>query len=335
MGIVVAATLTACSGGDGKQSGSTSADAEEMGPLDEYMTAMWSGEEWTQETYDAQALVREDLIAQCMAKEGFDYTPNPDNGTTVLSSDDDSGIAWGSLEYAQTYGYGAIDWPGRAEQDAAFEEEELPVDPNWDYVQSLSDSEQEAYYATLYGQPVYNDLDEGEDGEVYEYNWEDNGCWGWAEHEQQMADGDPSAAWADAEFEDLFNSMESVWSDSQTDPEMVALDAEWSSCMADAGHPGFASTNEAMNSIYDRQNEIWESASDPETGEWIDEPTQADFDAIQADEIALATADWKCKDKVDYDARSRKVQFRIQQEFVDANKDRLDALVAKYASSEG
>lgn len=123
VGVGAALILAACSGTDGEQSGSATANPDELGPLDKYLSSMWEGEEWTQEKYDAETLEREDMIAQCMAKDGFDYTPNLENGTTFVSDDGDvNAISWDSLEYAQIYGYGAIDWPGRPEEEAAWED---------------------------------------------------------------------------------------------------------------------------------------------------------------------------------------------------------------------
>ena len=133
-----------------------------MGPLDKYLSVLWEGQDYTQEHYDKIDLQREELMAECMAKEGFEYVPNANSGTTVMSDDDQEGPAWDSLEFAQQYGYGVFDWPGSSGPDEAPVDEEIYVDPNEDYVNSLSPSEQEAFYATLYGDPevVNRRLDE-------------------------------------------------------------------------------------------------------------------------------------------------------------------------------
>lgn len=167
----------------GSQSGTEEA---ETGPLDEYLAFLWEGEEWTEERYEAENLEREELIAECMKKEGFEYTPNPDSGGWVAADDVGDEPEWGSLEFAETYGYGIIDWPGA---DALLEEPADYVDPNQDYVESLSVSEQDAYYATLYGEP--EEVTEGADSEDASeaYSWEENGCYGWADH--QMNGDDP------------------------------------------------------------------------------------------------------------------------------------------------
>lgn len=155
--------LTACSGGAGSQSGAASVDTAELGPLDKYFSALWDDEDWTQEQYDEEERQRQELIAECMVKEGFEYIPDTNSGATYYSDDDVDGPDWDSLEFAQQYGFGAFDWPGLEETEQESPDGEVYVDPNWDYVDSLSESEQAAYYATLYGEEIEVEFDEDED----------------------------------------------------------------------------------------------------------------------------------------------------------------------------
>lgn len=322
--------LAACTGGAGSQSGAASGGStQEEGPLDAYFSAIWAQEEWDQQKYDDENLRREELVAQCMTKEGFEYIPNTNTGGTVITDRDSEGPAWDSLEFAQKYGYGVVDWPGREAMEESTEVEEY-VDPNQDYIDALSESEQEAYFATLYGAP--QDYEESIDGEEieYEYSWEDNGCWGWADNEMSSAES-ASNAWEDPEFEDLFAALEEMWGGAQESPDLALANQEWVACMDEAGFPGFTAPEDAMNSMYERQNQIYDDANTPD-GEWV-EPDSALFDTLQADEIELATADWKCKDKVNYTVRQQKADFQAQQAFLDEHRTQLDALVAKYSTN--
>jgi len=52
---------------------------------------------------------------------------------------------------------------------------------------------------------------------------------------------------------------------------------------------------------------------------------------LAAAEVALATADWDCREESDYDAVWREVRSRLQQEYVDAHRDELDAWVEAHA----
>lgn len=294
----------------------------------EYFSALWDDEQYTQEKYDQENLRREELISECMAKEGFEYIPNTDSGGTLISSGDESeGPAWDSLEFAQQYGYGVVDWPGR-EDIEGLDGLEAYVDPNEDYLHSLSESEQDAYYATLYGETVTVDDEDYEfEDEAFEYNWEDNGCWGWADNQITSEDAS-AAAWEDPEFEDLFLEMEDLWTQTMDAPDIVAANGEWAACMDKAGHPGFSSPEDAQNLMYERQNEIYMAAESP-SGEWT-EPDDEAFEELRAEEIVLATADWKCKDEVNYTERLQKVDYEAQQAFVDSHRDQLEALIAKH-----
>ena len=319
--------LAGCSGNGsaGSQSEDT-ASADEVGPLEVYFAALWDDEEWSQEMMDQQDLRREELIAECMAKEGFEYIPNSNTGGTLVYSDDVEGPAWDSLEFAEQYGYGVVDWPGSNEIEEIGDTEYF--DPNEDYVGSLSESEQDAYYETLYGAPVeYDDSFTEMDEEVFDYNWEDNGCWGWADNEINKEDSS-AAAWEDPEFEDLFLDMEELWTGIENSPDITAASAEWAACMEAAGFPGLSEPADARNLIDQRLDEIYESASTPD-GEWS-EPSAEALEELRIEEITLATADWKCKDQVNYFERLQKADFAAQQEFVDTHRDALEALVAKH-----
>mgnify|MGYP000087090868 FL=1 len=317
--MIGALALTGCSSnGDDKAKDNSS--EESYGPLNDYFMAMDMGQDWTQEDYDQQDLKREELIAQCMAKEGFEYTPDTNNGGTVVSSDDQEGPEWGSLEFAQQYGYGFSTYPGQEDMDAQQEY----VDPNQDYVEALSASEQQAYYETLHGpRPTEEEMKDMEDGS-YEYDWSTSGCYGAAQHEVETESG--SNAWEDPEFTDLFEALNALYEDTEKDPEIQALDQEWASCMADAGYPDVSSKNRAFEVIMNEQNELYSGGED---GEYV-EPDQAKLDELKKKEIDMAVADWKCADAMDYQEKYQEIDFRVQQKFVDDHKDQLDALVAKY-----
>ncbi|WP_099332974.1 hypothetical protein [Actinomyces minihominis] len=324
--------LAACSSGGGSQSGDSTSSPYEMGPLDEYLSVMWEGEEWTQEDYDAQHVKREELIAECMAKEGFEYIPDTNNGPTFWSSEDFEEIDWNSIEYAEKYGYGVVDWPGREEMETSSETVEEYIDPNQDYLDSLSESELNTYYEVLWGTPTIVEPMEGDGTEEmeYEYNWEENGCYGWADHETN-ADNAAMNIWEDPEFADLLEQTGELWNTAEQDPEMVAARGEWAACMNEAGYSEYNTPDEAQQAMYDEQSKIYEDAATTD-GEWV-EPPQALWDELQEREIALATADRKCAIKVKLTERSQKVNHRLQQEFLDAHKAELDAMIAKVTQS--
>lgn len=336
---IAALALTGCTKGDS----SATANLEE-GPLSTYMAALWDGEEYTQEQYDEELKQTEELVAACMQNEGFEYVPDVNNGGVVFSDDsEDEGPQWGTEEFAKEFGYGITTDPWGGEMTGG---EDDYVDPNGDYVNSLSESEQEAYYETLYGTgPTEEQMLEMEESGNYESDWTQEGCQGAARHEiSQDADG-ATAAYEDPEFTELFAEIENmyaaIWDPEQKSEEVAALDAKWSDCMSEQGYTEFATSDDANMQISDEVNAIyegvWGDGSEQITESQATElQKQADAEVkkLTEREIEVATANWKCKDKIGYDKELQKLQFELEQQFVDEHKAELDALLAKYSTKE-
>ncbi|WP_017793492.1 hypothetical protein [Leucobacter salsicius] len=321
--------LTACSGGD-------AGDKEPaQGPLTKYMNALFEGEEYTQETFDKQQLEVEELVAACMTKEGFEYIPNPSNGGMVMASEGESeGPEWGTEEFAKQYGYGIIDWPGSEDVEAQPDEDEY-VDLNADYVNSLSESESAAYYEALHGpQPTEEEMLAQQEDENYEYNWEEAGCYGAANNKVQQESNSYQAASEDPQFADLFTAMNEVFSvvyDEENPHEDVAkLNRDWADCVAEAGLSEFTSPNQAQQALFDEYNELQSAGGDNE--EYV-EPSKADKKKFQEREVEVAVADLACKKKLSYDDKLEKLQFELEQKFVDEHKAELDAMIAQYGTA--
>lgn len=325
----LALTLAGCSGPGGGEL------SYEDSPLNEYLSAAYGGDlspEEQQKQMDEQNREREELMAQCMAEEGFEYTPNLDNGGVVMSGED---IEWEpeKKEWVEKYGYGAVNSPFNEEGAQPPPEEEY-VDPNQEYVQSLSESEQQAYWETAYGVPPSED-EMNEDGS-YEYNWEDAGCQGWADHEMQGDD-----PWQSEEFAGLQEKMNEFWTTTQESEEIKALNAKWASCMEDAGEPGFGSPMEAQQSIYDEQSKIYDAAYgdgstpvDPESPDFVDPTESPEMKALGEREIELALVDLECRKQLSYAQESLKIQFALEEKFIAENKAELDAFKAAAEQSK-
>ncbi|MFT3798635.1 hypothetical protein [Microbacterium sp.] len=309
---VLALPLTACSGESSPQS-----SAEEDSPLNAYLSAAWGGdlsEEEQQAYWSEQNTKREEITAACMSDLGWEYVPNVDNTVTVSSGEE-----WqpDDREWVAQYGYGMINWPGQEETETEGTEEY--TDPNQDYVMSLSESEQTAYYADLYGAgPTEEELNE--DGS-YEWNWETAGCSGKASHE---VDGD--SPWSDEQFVPLMEAISQLYTDAGNAPELSALNKEWADCMADAGYPGFAKQEDAQTSISDELNAYYENQT-----EWVeDDPELAE---LAETEVDLALADLDCREKTDFRAQQAKVQRTLEEQFIEDHKAELEAF--KAAAEQG
>lgn len=296
--------LAGCTGGEAP------AKEDESSPLTEYFSAFYGGdlsEEEQQAKFETENKEREELVAQCMQDEGFEYTPAPGSASF------DPGVEWEpeDREFVSQWGYGAVEYPGADEQP---EPEQITPDPNADYVMALSESEQTAYYEALYG-PSPSEEEMSEDGS-YEYNWETAGCNGWADHE--INGDDPLQS---DEFADVMAAVTAFYESSASLPAIVDIDREWSACMDAAGYPGYATQADAQNSIYDEINGIYENSS--ETG-----PDEAAMSELHEREVELALADLDCREETDYRAKYQKAQFDAEAQFIADHKTELEAMKA-------
>jgi len=304
--IGVTLSLSACSLIPGV--GQTELDPEKS-PLSEYMSAFYG--EQDEEFYTKQAQETEELVAVCMNDQGFEYTPVDQTQYSNFDTFD-----WEERQtekWILANGYGVnLTKEQQEEQNAQWEDFE---DPNAEYTASLSESQNIAYFEALYG-PSPSEEELNDDGS-YEYTWENGGCYGAADHEvrgDQPYDQD--------EFKPLFDAMNKFYEDQSKDPAMKKLDAEWASCMADEGFTKFKIKNDAIQSIYDQQNEFWEN--NPEGGEPSDDQ-MAEWRELEMD---TAIADFRCGEKVDYTQRQLAVQFELEKQFIKDHQSELDALVA-------
>jgi hypothetical protein len=313
----LAVLLAGCSGSEGDATATADASEQES-PLAEYLDAVYGGDlspEEQERQFAEQQEKTEELVARCMQDQGFEYRPQTSSGTFVSSSDVE--YEPDERDWVAQYGYGAVNSP--------FNEEPMPeeeyVDPNADYVASLSESEQTAFYEALHG-PTPDEDEMAEDGS-YEYDWTTAGCYGAAQHEVAGEDLSQSE-----EFTSLFAAIDELYADTASWPGMAELDGEWAACMGAAGHGGHATPMDAQNSVYDELNEIYESVGTSEDGTPTGEPDQAALDALAEREVDLALADLDCREEVDYRDRSAQISRDVEQQFIDDHQAELDALVA-------
>ena len=309
-------------GGDGGDGGEGTAAEVELGPLDEYFQEAYGEYDEDQANRDMRRM--EEVIAECMAEQGFDYTPMDVTAQGGVSmSSDDLDVEWGTREFAEQYGYGVTTNPYGDMEETAPEEEF--VDPNAEYVESMSESEREAFYLALSGDQV---MPEGD--EEFVYDWEQAGCQGRAQHQvYEGGESDPSVA-------SLQEEMNGVWEQTQQDPRVTEATTAWVSCMGDAGITGLATVDDGSMRISDKANAVYEEVynSAPTT----EMPSEEDMAALEKqvqekigeiteEEIATAVADFDCREEVGYDDTFREVSVDLQQQFVDTHREELDAWV--------
>ena len=236
------------------------------------------------------------------------------------SFEDEDMPAWDSLEFAEQYGYGATTSSEMPMNQGGGEEY---VDPNADYLATMSESEQTAFYEALYGKQTMSEEPTDEETPVeQEYDWTTAGCQGKAQHEVY----EEGQVYDDPEFKDLMEGMSELYTDVEKDERTIAAYRDWAECMAEAGYD-FANPQEAQNSIYEAVNEI---PYDEEDGS----QDPAALAELRDDEIATATADRTCQDSTGSARKVLEAQFAVEQDFIDAHKDELDAMVEKAAQAD-
>ncbi|MCA0250778.1 MAG: hypothetical protein LCH76_00525 [Actinobacteria bacterium] len=326
--IFAAATLalTGCSGDGGNGGGGGKLDYEDS-PLSKYLMAVFSNglspdatPQEQQDFYNERQRKTEELVAECMSKEGFEYVPNVNNGGVVIDSEGDNKWRPDDRDWVEKYGYGAINSPWQ--EEAPEPEPTEYVDPNQQYIESLPEAEQQAYNEALWGKP----MEGGTEDEPQEYNWENSGCWGWAQHE---VEGDNP--WEQEDNKPIIEAIQTFYESLQSNPDFAKLDAAWSTCMAEAGHDGFKTQPDAQNSIYELTNKYWENAPqgegemDPNFGT----PKDPEYAKIAETEIPLAMADLECREKTDYRQQQLRIQFDMEEQFIADHQADLDALKAR------
>lgn len=275
--------------------------------------------------YREQEMQVQQLVAECMAAEGFQYTPYVPEESYAFYDDGRADLT--EEERMAQYGYGVFTY--MLEETQAFEEDEYiddydpTSDPNWVYQESLSESERTAYELTLWGdwssfeepEPTFD-----EDGnEIWpEPDWSEiGGCQNTAQEEIWGGFGpDPEM---EALWEELGPKQEELYDRIQTDTRIVEANQEWSACMAGAGYT-YTNQEEIHEYLWSLQEEMWEDDESfwlnieaqaeqlPEDereafyedayadiGPWGPNVTAEQVQAWADEELAIAAADWDCR----------------------------------------
>ena len=235
-----AAGLSACGSSAGDQPAASTGTT--VGPLAELMG--WSSD--SPEESRRKQLQVEDLVAECMREEGWEYIP-VDWSAQSSDQTEDMSLMNDPEAYGKKYGYSVVHnyelWeePSLSGDGEAQPGGQEVVDPNQDYVSQLSQSENEEYYASLYGRGsmtegtavAATDVAVASDDTAVAatvsaspVSPEDQGCSGRAS--AQVYGSDPMQS-----NPDLQERMNEFWQDSQNDPRLLTAADQWVECMAD------------------------------------------------------------------------------------------------------
>jgi len=322
----LALVLSACGGGGGTGAAEPEpSDAHSPGPLEKMWTEAYG--DFTIDASNDQQRRMEQIVAECMSEQGWEYTPveyptmeEPIAEPMPVEGD---GPQWGTEEYAKEFGYGIATYDlGEGDGAATMTAEPLPIDPgdgsgwtdpNQEYVESLSETAQQAYYEALNGpQPTEEELSSGD----WQYDPANAGCYGKA---SEQIYGGVTDIWEDERFKGLIEEMNLIYSSVENDPKVAEAKSVWTSCMADAGYPGLADSSAAQETIYKELSAYWDKGEEP--------PAEVKK-AVAEKERAIATADFGCSKKAKVDKVQLEATHQAEQDFIDAHKAELEELMA-------
>ncbi|MGN6241806.1 MAG: hypothetical protein ACTHNI_18950 [Cellulosimicrobium cellulans] len=298
--LVSTLALAAC-GGDGP-----AAESATEGPLTEFFADVYG--DWDEEEAQAEQMEIEEAVARCMVEQGFEYQPVDQSAMSFTTSSEDQDTE----KFAAENGYGfSVQIEPSEEEQAAMD---AWVDPNQEYVEAMSESEQTAYYEALYGDMASMEYDE--DAEMPEYDPTTAGCQGAA---QQEVYGDQNALYESAEMVAFNEATTQLYEDVAADPRLQETDTAWSGCMADAGFAGYTTPQEAMDDMMERSNALWEDAG-------AEGPSEEVLQEAQDLERDTAVADFTCKQEVDYEKVRLEVQHDLEAAFVEEHREEMEVV---------
>lgn len=335
--------------GCGDDGGSTAEEGES--PLEEYMsenaiafdggglsmTFGGGGGEPYEPTEEELQQQREfeEFVASCMAEQGFEYIPNVASADEYTSPFEEA-FALPPDEFAEEYGYGV--------STLRFEDADMPEDPNQEIRESLSPEAREAYEEALLGR-MGDPIAEGDEPPPME----DQGCYGQANAE--VFDVDEAERFGPrSEFDGLMQDLFRLGERLRNDPRVVEATELWQECMADAGYPDFERVDEAQQSVFQRMAELEGFGGPPtdvpldedgegeeNTGSRIAEPPEidpADLEELQEYELAVATADFDCREE-HYADIAEEVRYELEEEFVEEHRAELEQYRDEMAQLRG
>ena len=280
----------------------------------------------------------QELIAVCMAGEGFEYVPFASTDTPNMRV---RRLVLDEEEYARDRGFGITTW--YASDEAGEGDSETSEDPNQAITATMSESERDAYFEALYGPPETDDEGIQRRGDVPFFGQPGGGCRGEAYEEVQGS--------IRRFIQTLAPALQDLNQRIQADSRVEEATGAWSACMADRGYQyesqfeviryAFGELGGRFEQIVNTEVDPFEGWSEEEVEDFLSERTdeeiddfiqqaqdeaQADVDlealaALQQEERDLAMANYYCGQ--DLQKVLTIVRPEYEQWFIDQNRDQL------------
>lgn len=337
--------VTACGGGGNGGAGDDRVDGGAAAPTETTaspLAALMGWEDVSAEEASAKSLEVEELTADCMREEGWEYVAVDWSAMQPRGAEqEDMELMNDPAAFGRKYGYGIV---------RNYELYELPAlesgadpgkgsaagdemqDPNQPYVDSLSESEREQYFISLNGDPMIWDASD-EEGFV-QPTPDQMGCSGQANQEVWGSKSSPVDA-------DVQQRMDDYWSRVDSEPRLVDAYAEWRDCMDDVigdarigdkpiDHPGdmYSYLNtlklERMGLVYEALDPTVELTEAEMSGLYVisssaaysgeQQPIADDpLEALRQEELTLWQHDVECQE----DAGIAEIRHDLEQEFAE------------------
>ena len=138
----------------------------------------------------------------------------------------------------------------------------------------------------------------------------------------------------------MWDAFNKVYENINQDPRIAAAVQQWIGCMSDASYTGFTEMQDANTMVYDKWAELngWPTQSEMEGmkdgGGMIaatsvagtETPTSPPADKVaefRTYEIAVALADFDCKQTAGYDGLYDQIRIELEKKFVEEHQDEL------------
>lgn len=274
----------------------------------------------------AKDLQVQQSIVECMKADGWEYqaVDYSAGGNDVYTQEYQEQVA-DPVAYGEKYGYGVVRGYDLG-QDQSNSPTEF-VDPNNDYVNSLSPDEQTSYYESLYGDQSGFEVTD-DTGTFTPPPLEEQGCQGKAQLE----------VYGDSPFNDpdMSQRLQEIMDDAQNDPDVKDATDRWATCMSDIDSSyDWKSPDEIYSYLYDKLNTAQGysntvttdgsggviSEAIPIGGDGPDttqpEVDEAAIEDLRAEELQIWTDDNSCQEKVDLLQVRRDAEQRIADQILE------------------
>ncbi len=319
-----ALALSACHGsgsgsaGAGTPTGAPSATSGAQvppSPLDHYLGVGQSTDPGDDD--EAAARKAEEAVARCMARQGFEYVPDPHTftvtgstgGAQIISLNDPTFPNLPPAEFAARFGYGISTAPPASSKPD-------PGDQNEKIVHGMSVSERVAYYQALYGKDIVLD---SQGNLTRSITSDDSSCEGRGDatrpDEKQQQSREDRIERVRRSFSSLLGQVQDLQARELADPRVAAATRTWSGCMASAGFPGYHAVSAPEERIRKRALALMGPGFDP-TGV----PPDA-LAALRQREVRVAVADNSCRPA--WDRTLQAVRQDLEAAFVRENLTEL------------